>query len=294
MMISRFVLSAWRLVIALPFSLYQGVAGAVCSLLVCGVLLFGHERRKVLWTNLTLCFPDTSFRQRVVWSVQHVYFYLRTFVDRGWLWFGDQDVIMNRVILTNPEKLHALSSQSQRVILLAPHFLGLDAAWTRLSLELNMVTMYSKQKHVELDRLILKGRSRFGNQKLVSRQQGAPELVKAMKSGYPLYYLPDMDFGAKNAVFVPFFGVPAATLTTVGRLSRLLGAQVYPVTTLFKSGYYFVTLHDRLAGFPEESDVECAQYINRLIESKVRNNVAQYLWTHKRFKTRPPGQTNYY
>lgn len=293
-MINRFVYFLWQKVCALPFPVYRVVVGLLCCILAVFVLLFGHERRKVLWTNLTLCFPKASVLTRLSWAAKHVYLYLRTFIDRGWLWFGSSDNIHRRVFITNPEKLKVLKGNSKRTILLTPHFLGLDAAWSRLSIELNMVTMYSKQKDAELDQLILNGRTRFGDQKVISRQQGAALLVKEMKTGRPLYYLPDMDFGAENSVFVEFFGVQAATLTTVGRLSRLLGAEVFPVTTLFKSGYYFVTIHDQLPGFPAENDACCAKKVNQFIEVQVQENVPQYLWTHKRFKTRPPGEKKYY
>lgn len=259
------------------------------------LLLFAlaRERRMVALTNLSLCFPDSSVAQRIRWALAHIYFYLRTFLDRAWLWSGDEKVVRDRVRIENPEAL-AILDESRPTIFLAPHFLGLDAAWSRLCLEINMVTMYSNQKNPVLNSLILQGRSKFGDQLLLSRQQGVRPLLAAMKKGRPLYYLPDMDFGERDSVFVNFFGVKAATVTAVARLSKLLQAQVVPVTTKYYNGRYSIHIHEPLLNFPLDDDTDSTQVMNHHIESWVKDNIAQYLWLHKRFKTRPPGESRIY
>jgi len=148
------------------------------------MLLFAlaRERRTVALTNLALCFPDAAQLQRIRWAVAHIYLYLRTFLDRAWLWAGNEKVVRDRVLIENPEALSVLDSTSP-TIFLAPHFLGLDAAWSRLCLEIDMVTMYSNQKNPVLNSLILEGRSKFGDQLLLSRQQGVRPLLAAIKKG---------------------------------------------------------------------------------------------------------------
>jgi Kdo2-lipid IVA lauroyltransferase/acyltransferase len=172
--------------------------------------------------------------------------------------------------------------------------LGLDAGWTRLSLETSMVTMYSNQKNRVLNALMLAGRQRFGVQSLVSRQDGVKAVIRQIKAGKPLYYLPDMDFGPKDAVFVPFFGVPAATVTAVARMARLLGAQVLPCPTYITATGYRTVIMNPLANFPGDDDVAATTQINQLIESLILEHTDQYLWLHKRFKTRPAGQASLY
>lgn len=259
------------------------------------VLLFAlaRERRMVALTNLSLCFPDSSMVQRIRLALAHIYFYLRTFLDRAWLWSGDEKVVRDRVRIENPEALVNLDG-GRPTIFLAPHFLGLDAAWSRLCLEIDMVTMYSNQKNPVLNSLILQGRSKFGDQLLLSRQQGVRPLLAAMKKGRPLYYLPDMDFGERDSVFVNFFGVKAATVTAVARLSKLLQAQVVPVTTKYSNGRYSIHIHEPLPNFPLDDDTDSTQVMNHYIESWVKDNIAQYLWLHKRFKTRPAGESRIY
>lgn len=288
------LIAIWFRFARLPFVLYRIVSGLLCLFLALGVFIFGAERRKVLFTNLALCFPNVSRLQRWIWAGQHIYLYLRTFLDRGWLWAGDAGLVRERVHIENPQALRRLQLGGKPTIFLAPHFLGLDAAWSRLSLDINMVTMYSNQKNEQLNQVMLEGRKKYGNQKLLSRQEGVRSLVKAMKKGCPLYYLPDMDFGERDSVFVKFFGVQAATVTAVSRLSRLLDAQVVPVLTRFDKGTYRVSVLEPIEPFPLGSDTESTQKVNSCIEKWVQVNVPQYLWTHKRFKTRPEGESKYY
>lgn len=290
---TRLLISVWFSLGRLPFGLYRAVSSSLAVLLTLILFALAKERRTVTLTNLKLCFPHVSPSARLLWAIQHMYFYLRTFLDRAWLWDGRSSVVRDRVQIENPEVLEALAD-GQPTIFLAPHFLGLDAAWSRLCMEVDMVTMYSNQKNPDLNSLILAGRSKFGKPLLLSRQQGVRPLVAAMKQGRPLYYLPDMDFGERDSVFVSFFGVRAATVTAVSRLSKMLRARVIPVTTRYGSGRYTVRIHAALEDFPLENEESSTQYINHCIEDWVKDNVAQYLWLHKRFKTRPQGEPRIY
>lgn len=290
---THILIAAWMALGRLPFVAYRIIATAIAAILAFFLFLVATERRQVALTNLRLCFPQATPFQRVRWAMAHIYLYLRTFLDRSWLWSGNENAVRQRVHIQNPEALKMLGS-SQPTIFLVPHFLGLDAAWSRLCLEVNMVTMYSNQKNPVLNKLILKGRSLFGDQLLLSRQQGIRPLVAAMKQGRPLYYLPDMDFGERDSVFVKFFGVDAATVTAVSRLSRMLKAQVIPVTTRYENGKYLVFIHEALASFPLDDDITSTQFINHRIEEWVQKNIPQYLWLHKRFKTRPDGESRIY
>jgi len=290
---THILIGVWFALGRLPFGLYRATSSILSAFLALVLFAFARERRMVALTNLTLCFPKVSVSRRIVWTIQHIYFYLRTFLDRAWLWSGNASTVRDRVRIENPEALAALKD-GPPTIFLAPHFLGLDAAWSRLCLEVDMVTMYSNQKNPVLNDLILHGRSKFGNQLLLSRQQGVRPLLAAMKKGRPLYYLPDMDFGERDSVFVTFFGVKAATVTAVARLSKMLQAQVVPVTTVYSNGRYSIRIHDALPDFPLEDDVRSTQAMNHHIESWVKDNIPQYLWLHKRFKTRPSGESRIY
>jgi KDO2-lipid IV(A) lauroyltransferase len=142
---------------------------------------------------------------------------------------------------------------------------------------------------------LYRGRMRFGAQRLFSRQEGIRVALAELKKGRPFYYLPDMDYGPRDALFVPFFGVPAATITGLARLARLAGAAVVPcVTRRLPGGRYGVRCEPAWDNYPS-GDLEAdTRRMNAWIEERVRDLPEQYLWTHKRFKTRPRGEERWY
>jgi len=129
---------------------------------------------------------------------------------------------------------------------------------------------------------------------VLSRRQGVRAAVRLVRGGLPFYYLPDMDLGARDAVFVPFFGVPAATVTATSRLVQLTGATVLPFVSRMTPDGYVGTFFPPWPDVPGESDEAAARRLNAFIEDRVRECPEQYLWSHKRFKTRPPGEPGPY
>jgi len=124
----------------------------------------------------------------------------------------------------------------QPLVLLAQHFVGLDAGCTRLTCEIDMAGIYSKQKNPLFDALLLSGRTRFGSQRAISRQEGVRPALAALKEGIPFYYLPDQDYGLRDAIFVPTFAASAATITGLSHMTRLTGARVLPCVTRMLPG----------------------------------------------------------
>lgn len=255
-----------------------------------------RRRRRVALRNLELCFPQMPAGQREAMAREHFMALAQSVVDRGVLWYGTEQQIRELVTLDGFENLVAARERGP-VILLAPHFTGLDAGATRLSLEGPAASMYQVQSDPGFDALFRRGRTRFNDIKLVSRRDGIRGLLRHMQSGLPVYYLPDMDFGARGAVFVPFFGVPTATLTAPAQLARNWHAQVLPVLTYWDphSGIYHTRVLPPLPGLETDADLtDATRRLNAAIEDWVRECPSQYHWVHKRFKTRPPGQPDLY
>lgn len=259
-----------------------------------GRLLYrvGHERRHVVLTNLGLCFPQWSEEERSALARRHFEAFGRSFLERGLLWWGAPERIRRLVRVEGGE--HLATQQDRPLILLVPHFVGLDAAWTRLSMDRDMCSIYANQKNPLFNTVLYRGRRRFGDPSLFSRQEGVRPAIKAMKAGKPFFYLPDLDYGRREAVFVPFFGVPAATITGLSRLARLSGARVIPVITRMNDAGYVIEIAAPWTDFPG-ADVESdTALMNARIEAMVRELPDQYYWVHKRFKTRPPGKNKLY
>jgi len=261
-----------------------------------GMLFYalGRERRKVARTNLRLCFPELGDAARERLLRQHFRAFGRSIVERGISWWSRGERIRRLVRVEGLEHMQAL--QGKPVIMLAPHFVGLDMGGSRVAMDFHAASMYSQQKNPVLDRLLLHGRQRFNAPYLFSRQDNVRNVVKVMRRGIPFYYLPDMDFGPRDSIFVPFFGVPTATITGVSRLARLAGAVVVPVVTrqLSWGRGYVLTYYPAWENFPTPDVVADTRRVNAFIEDRVRDMPEQYYWLHKRFKTRPAGEPKFY
>lgn len=259
-----------------------------------GRLLYalGRERRNVALTNLRLCFPEQSEAEREELARRHFVAFSRAVLDRTLGWWASKERLERIVRIRGVE--HLTDPDGRPVIMLSPHFVGLDAAGTAISLHISGCSVFSKQKNPVLNKLLYDGRMRFNESILLSRQDGMRKIVKAMKAGYPFYYLPDMDFGPEESIFVPFFGVQAATIPALSRLVRLTGARVVPIICQQVQDGYETEVMPPWDNFPGESVEADTAFMNRFIESQVLRMPAQYFWLHKRFKTRPPGEQRFY
>ncbi len=261
-----------------------------------GALLFraGAARRRVALKNLSLCFPALPLEERHRIARAHFQAFAQVMLEQGVFWWASNRRFLRIARLTGLE--HWQAAEHRPVIFLAPHFVGLDWAGVRLAEFKVLASVYSRQKNTLLDRMLLQGRSRFNRSLLFSRQAGLRGVVKALRRNIPFYYLPDLDFGRRNAVFVPFFGVSAATVTGLSRLARLADAVVLPVIArqLAYGGGYEVKIYPAFDNFPTEDITADSRRMNQFIEERIAEMPEQYLWTHKRFKTRPPGEPRVY
>ena len=260
-----------------------------------GSVLYRFGRGRVTRINLALCFPQMSERERHDLGLRHFRMLGRNAVELSVMVWGTEKQLLELIQVEGLEHLEAAAAGGQPVIALAPHFIGLNMGGIRVAHEYpGTSSIYSKQKNPVLDRIFLKARTRFGNPHLVSRQEGLRSVIRVIRSGKPFYFLPDMDFGIRDAIFSPFFGVPTATITALPRLAKLTGAKVVPVITRQVGAGYVARFYPAWQDYPSgdvESDV---RRMNAFIEDRVREMPEQYFWAHKRFKTRPPGEPSPY
>lgn len=289
---SRLLVALLWLIHWLPLSV-QAPIGRGIGLLLYWVIA---PRRRVVNTNLRLCFPERSETERRALAKEHFALAGRSLIERGLAWFAPEERIRRLVRIEGAETLTRLIEQRQPIIMLTPHFLGLDLGGTRIAADFDCVSIYARQRDPVIDRWLYHGRSRFGSQVLLRRDESVRASIKAMKEMRPFYYLPDMDNGIEDSIFSPFFGVQAATLSALPRLTRLGGAVVITcVTRMLPGGQgYVVTLGEPWTDFPS-GDVDAdTRRMNACIEDLVRTMPAQYYWVHRRFKTRPPGEPKIY
>jgi len=255
-----------------------------------------RSRREVALRNLALCLPELGAEQRLAIARAHFALLGRSVTERGLLWHAGPARLKRLIHVEGDATLpeHA----GRPVMWLVPHFIGLDIAGVAVQLFQSrpVVSMYQIQSNPVVEKAVLRGRLRFGGGRLFSRWDGARAVIRAVREGHHFFNLPDMDFGAKDAAFVPFFGVSAATLLAPSRMAKALGMIVQPVLTEVLPGGqgYRVRFLPPWTDFPTDDALADTARMNRWIEEEARRMPAQYLWVHKRFKTRPPGEPSVY
>jgi KDO2-lipid IV(A) lauroyltransferase len=260
-----------------------------------GWLLYGviASRRKVVRTNLTLCFPELS-SQQIQALVPKVFInFSKAWFDRSWLWHAPLAVVARRLSVVGA--VHELQGTAPTIIL-GPHFMGMDACGCAVMMLIprKYTSIYTDQSNKVVDAWMLRGRRRFGVSRLFGRIEGVREIAQSLKAGEPLYLLPDMDFGSDGTFFVPFFGIPTSTVPSLSRFARLGGAKVVPAITRLTDTGYEVQIMPAWDNFPTKDAVADTARMNAELETYIRAMPEQYYWVHKRFKTRPPGEPGFY
>ena len=289
---ARFLLATLWLLHWLPL----GVQAALGRSL--GRLLYATAggRRHIALRNLALCLPEQSQAQREQLAREHFLWLGRSILERGLLWYASPARLKR---LIHVEGDVSLAERSERPVMwLVPHFMALDVAGAAVLLfqARKGISIYQEQSDAVMDAAIRRGRLRLGNAEIFPRDDSAKALFRAIRRGDAFFNLPDMDFGARDAAFVPFFGVPAATLLAPSRLARALNMVVQPVVaeTLPGGQGYRVRFMPAWTDFPSDDALADTAAMNRWIEAEIRRSPAQYLWVHKRFKTRPAGEAALY
>ena len=262
---------------------------------VLGRLLFAlaRRRRHIALVNLRLAFPEWREDERIAVARRSFIAFAQSFIDRAWVWHAPDAVVRQRIRLTGAvDELR----RPEAAVLFAPHFYGMDAGGAAIMQQAVAKggSIYSPQSGAATDAWVRAGRERFGDVVLINRRDGVKPVVKSLREGRYLYLLPDMDLGPEESVFVPFFGVPAATVPSLPRLARLGRARVVPTVTRMTPGGYEVQVHPAWSGYPGDDPVADTALMNRRLEDWIRTMPEQYYWVHKRFKTRPAGEPSVY
>jgi Kdo2-lipid IVA lauroyltransferase/acyltransferase len=252
-------------------------------------------RRRIARINISRCFPALSAREYRRATRAHFRALGQSLFDIGIAWWSSERRLRRRVRWRGREHYDNAVAQGRRVVLLVPHFVGIEIGGVRLSIELPIVDIFRHPDNELLAVVTERSRRRFQG-RLIEHVRGLVPVIKQLNAGYPLYYLPDQDPGRRSSSFVPFFGISTATFNVLGRIAEMTGAVVIPCLTRqlpFGSGYEIV-FKPPLDNFPTGDVIADTTRMNQAIEDCVRDAPAQYFWVHKRFKTRPEGEASFY
>jgi len=257
---------------------------------------FPTSNRRFAERNIELCFPEMDTQDRDHLVRQHFRLTGFAMMSLSVAWFAPRWRVERFITLLDQHLLDEALASGKKVILFAPHFISLDMGGARLAAirDRKFVSMYRKSRDPLLEYLFSR-RSRFGSI-LVERMESLKTIIRAIREGRIFYYLPDQDMGERASVFVPFFGIPTATVTVLSRLAETTNAVVIPcLTRILPHGRgYEVRLHPPFENFPTNDSVADARHMNEQIEQWVRKMPDQYMWSYRRFKTRPNNEPSLY
>ena len=261
-----------------------------------GALMYrlATSRRKIVELNLQLCFPQMSALERQRMVKENFASTGMTFFEMAISWWWPAARLRRLGTVEGVEHLQQAEAEGQGVILMALHFTTLELGGALLAVQRGMYGMYRAHKNPVFDYVQRRGRE----QRLlgVVERDDVRGMLKLLRAGGVVWYAPDQDYGAQRSVFVPLFGVPAATVTATSKFARMGRARVIPFTQqrLPNGQGYRVIVHPALADFPSDSEEADCLRINQWIEQAINVCPEQYLWAHRRFKTRPPGEAKLY
>lgn len=283
------VVALLRTLSILPYKLVARLGSAV------GAALYAipSRRKHIVLVNLRLCFPAKSEHERDELAREHFRHVVRSYLERGIQWFGSAQKIKNLVQIESAIDLE--DRNAPPTIFMGFHFVGVEIGCLLYSLKMPAASLYTRMSNTHLCDLAKRQRGRFGAE-MIERSTSARKIVRLLHEGRPVMLAADMDHGVENSVFVPFFGVPACTLTSVSRLARMGRARVVPFVTEVLPEFkgYRLTVFPPLGDFPSGSDEDDAHRMNAFLETQILKIPAQYYWVHRRFKHRPPGMPAVY
>lgn len=275
----------------LPMAVTDGVANMLGDL----AREINAKRRRIARKNLQLCFPGLSATElkRMLKQVSRAQ--VRSVLHYGLIWWAPKSVLQKRIEVIGLEHIEASRQAGRSVIVMTSHSVGLEAAVTIISMHYPVSAIFKKIKNLVTNWLIFRGRSRFGTI-LYSRDVGLRPVIKDVRAGQVLFYLSDEDLGRDQSVFVPFFGIPKATIPVLGRLAKSCNADVLPCISCYDESRHKYVIHilPAMQNFPEGDDEQDAARMNQAIEETVGICPEQYFWTLRLFRTRPEGETRFY
>ncbi|MCH4873359.1 MULTISPECIES: lipid A biosynthesis lauroyl acyltransferase [Pseudomonas] len=280
------------LVVQLPYKVQ------LCIGRVLGGLMYrvAGDRRRIAARNLELCFPEKTAAERERLLKDNFASTGIAFFEMAMSWWWSKPRLAKLAHVEGLEHLEHAQREGKGVILMAFHFTTLEIGAALLGQKHTIDGMYREHNNPLFDFIQRRGRERHNADSLAVERDDVRGMLKLLRSGRAIWYAPDQDYGSKQSIFVPLFGIPAATVTATSKFAKLGKAQVVPFTQqrLADGSGYKLVIHAPLSDFPGESDEADCLRINQWVERAIRECPEQYLWAHRRFKTRPPGEPKLY
>ena len=248
--------------------------------------------RKVATINIQKCFPEKNKEQVSALVKKHFESIGVSFFETANAYYGRDEKIQKLLTIESEHYLTDAMKDDRGVIILCSHFMPLMLSSRALSLKHTIASIYRPQNNRLFDKIMVKGLTNGGG--IMIKNSDTKAMIKAIKNSLPIWYAPDQDLGTKGTVFAPLFGIQAATISATSRLAKGGNTAVIPYSFTRTDEGYNMSFSAPLENYPSGDLVHDASQTNQILEAQIRKNPEQYLWIHRRFKTRPEGEKNFY
>ena len=248
--------------------------------------------RKIAFINIAHCFPDKSLIEVESLVKQNFEAIGISLFETANAYFGKSEKIQKLITIHNEHHLMDALNKNQGIILLTAHFMPLMLGSRALLLKHKIANIYRPQNNALFDEVMRKGF--VNNGATMIKTNDTRTMMKTIKSGLPIWYAPDQDLGEKNSVFAPFFNIQTATIAATARLAKTPNTVVIPYFFIRTDKGYTMSFDAPLTDYPSSDAVDNATRTNQILHDQILKAPEQYLWIHKRFKTRPNGEAYFY
>ena len=277
-----------RIGVFIPFNFQVLIGKTIGKLLY----PFMHKLRSTAYSNISHCFPDKKQNQVNLLVKRHFEAIGVSFFETANAYYGSDKKIKKLLTITNENFFQDALKEEGGIILLCSHFMPLMLGSRALLINHTIANIYRPQNNKLFDRIMVKGYKKNGA--VMIKSTDTRSIIKAINKSLPIWYAPDQDLGKNNSVFAPFFGIQTATASATARLAKNNKTRVIPYSFIRTKKGYTMSFEKPIANYPSNDPIQDATIVNQILEKQIVKSPEQYLWIHRRFKTRPNDEKNFY
>ncbi len=277
-----------RIGVFIPFN-FQVLIGKTIGKLLYPLM---HKLRSTAYSNISHCFPDKKQNQVNLLVKRHFEAIGVSFFETANAYYGSDKKIRKLLTITNENFFQDALKEEGGIILLCSHFMPLMLGSRALLINHTIANIYRPQNNKLFDRIMVRGYKKNGA--VMIKSTDTRSIIKAINNSLPIWYAPDQDLGKNNSVFAPFFGIQTATASATARLAKNNNTRVIPYSFIRTKKGYTMSFEKPIANYPSNDPIQDATIVNQILEKQIIKSPEQYLWIHRRFKTRPNDEKNFY
>lgn len=277
-----------RIGVFIPFNFQVLIGKTIGKLLY----PFMHKLRSTAYSNISHCFPDKKQNQVNLLVKRHFEAIGVSFFETANAYYGSDKKIRKLLTITNENFFQDALKEEGGIILLCSHFMPLMLGSRALLINHTIANIYRPQNNKLFDRIMVKGYKKNGA--VMIKSTDTRSIIKAINNSLPIWYAPDQDLGKNNSIFAPFFGIQTATASATARLAKNNNTRVIPYSFIRTKKGYTMSFEKPIANYPSNDPIQDATIVNQILEKQIVKSPEQYLWIHRRFKTRPNDEKNFY